>query len=66
MNAVEFETVAENGFIYIPDEYKDKIDNRKIGNSIILNPGEACGYLTEEATFAILDLKTGEVKIERT
>ena len=29
MNAVEFETVAENGFIYIPDEYKDKIDNRK-------------------------------------
>ena len=29
MYAVEFETVAKNGFIYIPDEYKDKIDNKK-------------------------------------
>jgi len=29
MNAVEFETVSKNGFIYIPDDYKDKIDNKE-------------------------------------
>jgi len=26
MNAVEFETVSKNGFICIPDDYKDKIN----------------------------------------
>lgn len=29
MYAVEFETTAKDGYIYIPDEYKDEIDNKK-------------------------------------
>ncbi len=29
--------------------------NKKIGNTIILNPGEGCGYLTGKCTCAILD-----------
>ncbi len=29
MYAVEFETVAKDGYIHIPDEYKDKIDNKQ-------------------------------------
>ncbi len=41
-------------------------ENKRVSNSIIINPGEACGYLTQDATFAILDIKTGEVRIERT
>ncbi|OLS15858.1 MAG: hypothetical protein RBG13Loki_0498 [Promethearchaeota archaeon CR_4] len=29
--------------------------NKKIGNVIVLNPGEGCGYLTGKCTCAILD-----------
>ena len=29
MYAVEFETMAKDGYIYIPDEYKNEIDNKK-------------------------------------
>ncbi|MEO0271429.1 MAG: metallophosphoesterase [candidate division WOR-3 bacterium] len=32
-------------------------------NTIFLNPGEACGYLYDKKTFAIIDLKTKEVEI---
>jgi putative phosphoesterase len=35
----------------------------KTGGRLILNPGEACGYLTNKATFAIVDLSTLEVSI---
>jgi len=34
----------------------------KIGNCLILNPGEACGYLTGEASAATIDLDTMNVK----
>ena len=39
--------------------------HKKIGRTLIINPGEACGYLTGESTYVILDTKTGEVNIER-
>ncbi len=38
------------------------IDNRKIGNCILLNPGEVCGYLFGKQTFAIIDSETQRVK----
>lgn len=50
-------------FILYGHTHKKEI--RNTGKTIIINPGEACGYLTGEATFALLDLDTGEVKIER-
>jgi putative phosphoesterase len=36
----------------------------KIGNTVVVNPGEACGYLTGKGSIAILDLKTRKVEIE--
>lgn len=36
----------------------------KISGRLILNPGEACGYLTNKATFAIVDLSTLEVSLQ--
>jgi hypothetical protein len=33
------------------------------GKTLIINPGEVCGYLTEKPTIAILDSQTGEVEI---
>ncbi len=34
----------------------------KIGQTLIVNPGEACGYLTGKRTIAILDLETLKVE----
>lgn len=39
------------------------VDHRRIGDTLILNPGEACGYLTGRRTFAVLDVETGEFEI---
>ncbi|MET1128813.1 MAG: metallophosphoesterase, partial [Thermoproteota archaeon] len=38
-------------------------DVRKLGGTLILNPGELCGCLTGKRTFAILDLERGEVEL---
>ena len=35
-----------------------KAEIREIGNCMLVNPGETCGYLTDETTVAILDLNT--------
>jgi putative phosphoesterase len=33
------------------------------GRTLIVNPGEVCGYLTESSTIALLNSQTGEAKI---
>ncbi len=33
------------------------------GKTLIINPGEVCGYLTEKSTIALLNSKTREVEI---
>jgi len=33
------------------------------GGTLVINPGEVCGYLTEKSTIALLDSQTKEVKI---
>jgi len=35
----------------------------KKGKTLIINPGEVCGYLTEKPTVAVLDTKTMSAKI---
>jgi len=35
----------------------------KKGRTLIINPGEVCGYLTEKPSIALLDTKTRKVKI---
>lgn len=35
----------------------------KKGKTIIINPGEVCGYLSEKSTIALLDTETKEAKI---
>jgi len=60
---IEVESLAKSrDFDVILYGHLHKIDNRKVGNTLILNPGEACGYLTGKRTFAILDLD--EMKAE--
>lgn len=38
-------------------------DIRTVGETLLVNPGEACGWLHGECTGAILDLETKEVEI---
>jgi putative phosphoesterase len=35
---------------------------RKVGNTLVINPGEACGWIHGKCTAAILDTETGEVE----
>jgi putative phosphoesterase len=35
---------------------------RKVGNTIVINPGEACGWIHGKCTAGILDTDTGEVE----
>ena len=40
-----------------------RVDLRKIGKTLIINPGECGGWLTGKSTIALLDLANLEVKI---
>ncbi len=40
-----------------------KIDVRKIGKTLVVNPGEVCGYLSGESSLAIIELETRKVNI---
>ena len=43
--------------------HSHRTDLRKIGKTLIINPGECGGWLTGESTIALLDLETLEAKI---
>jgi len=36
---------------------------KKINNTLVINPGELCGYLTGKATFVIVDLETMDTRL---
>lgn len=36
---------------------------KKINNTLVINPGELCGYLTGKATFVIVDLETMDARL---
>ncbi|RLD15595.1 MAG: hypothetical protein DRI22_02300 [Caldiserica bacterium] len=40
-----------------------EIDIRKVGNSLIINPGELCGYLKGKRTFVIMDIPSMEYEV---
>ncbi|HLB70775.1 MAG: metallophosphoesterase [Candidatus Methanoperedens sp.] len=40
-----------------------KQEVRELGSTLVINPGEACGYLTDKRTVAILDTLNLEVEV---
>ncbi|MEM2187311.1 MAG: metallophosphoesterase family protein, partial [Thermofilaceae archaeon] len=40
-----------------------EIDVRMVGRTLVVNPGEACGYLTGRKTIAVLDTESRSVEI---
>lgn len=51
-----------NMFDVVVYGHTHKKELRRIGKTLLINPGEACGYLSGEATVAILDVETMDVK----
>jgi len=57
-------SLAKSGdYDYVFYGHTHRIDMKKIGKTTIVNPGEACGYLTGKKTFVILDLDSGSVEV---
>ncbi len=40
-----------------------RVDVRRVGNTLVVNPGELCGYLTGRGTAALLDATKLEVEV---
>ncbi|BBB32342.1 conserved hypothetical protein [Thermotomaculum hydrothermale] len=57
---LDFDKTDTDIIIYGHTHEKDLRENNE---KLIINPGEACGYLTGEPTFAILETDNLEVKI---
>ena len=57
-------SLAKSGnYDYVLYGHTHRVDVKKVGNTIVMNPGEACGYLTGKRTFAFLDVDTGKIEI---
>jgi len=62
-NNVILEALAKSSmFDVVVYGHTHKRDLRKINETLLINPGEACGYLSGEASVAILDTKTNNVE----
>ncbi len=57
-------TLAKSGeFDVIVYGHTHEIDVRKVGKTLIVNPGEVCGYLSGKKSAAILDTEKLEVEL---
>ena len=54
-------SIASHDFVIHGQTHK--LDQSKRGNTLLLNPGEACGWLTGKCTAMVVDLDTGEVEV---
>ena len=54
-------SIASHDFVIYGCSHK--LDQSKRGKTQLLNPGEACGWLTGKCTAMVADLDTGEVEV---
>ena len=58
------EALAASGeYFAILFGHTHQVVNKQIGNTLVVNPGETCGYLTARCTCALLDTETGTAEI---
>ena len=58
------ETLAATGrYDAVLYGHTHNVDNRVVGGTLVLNPGEACGCLTGKKTVAILDTETMKAEV---
>ena len=58
------DTIIECGiFNLVAYGHTHKIDISEIGKTLVINPGEVCGYLSGESSLAIVEVETKKVNI---
>ncbi|MDR0470441.1 MAG: metallophosphoesterase [Nitrososphaerota archaeon] len=58
------DTLIESGYFdFIVHGHSHVHSITRRGKTLVINPGELCGYLTEKSTIALLDTTTKEAKI---
>lgn len=55
--------IASDMYDYIIYGHTHKVDLRRVKNTVILNPGEVCGYISQRSTVAIIDTQKDTVTI---
>ena len=55
--------IRSEAFDVVVHGHTHRAEVKKIGETLVINPGEVCGYLTGRCTIAILDAETLECRI---
>lgn len=50
--------INTGGYDVVVHGHTHEAETYKRGNTLVINPGETCGYLTGESTIAVVDAKT--------
>ena len=56
-------TISSGYFDYVVYGHTHEVRLEEVRGTLVINPGETCGYLSGRATIALLEPLTGEVKI---
>lgn len=54
--------INSRGYDVVIHGHTHKAETSKKGDTIVINPGEVCGYLTGKSTYALLNTKTRRVE----
>lgn len=54
---------SSGNFDIILSGHTHEVVNKKVNGVLVVNPGEACGYLTDKATFGIIDTEKMDAEI---
>jgi putative phosphoesterase len=55
--------IDSESFDVVVHGHTHKADVYRKGKTLVVNPGEVCGYLTNKSTIALLDTDKCEVKL---
>lgn len=55
--------INSQNFSIVAYGHTHRAENRKEGKTLVVNPGEVCGYITGKSTIALLDTEKLEAKI---
>lgn len=61
LGEVNRRSIEQHKYVVHGFTHREEVVTR--GSTLLINPGEACGWLTGKCTAAILDLETGEVEV---
>ncbi len=54
-------SISKHEFVFHGSSHK--VEESRRGKTLLLNPGEACGWITGSCTAAVVELDTGEVEV---